>query len=57
MLKETVRVADHVKAEREEIDPPRRIPVGPENKDEIAFESRWTPVAFTLALTDAESEV
>jgi len=56
MLKEAVTVVDRVKADPGEIETNLRIPVGTETAEEFDFESRWTPVAFTQALTDGEGE-
>lgn len=57
MLKQAATVDDRVKAKPQEIDADRRIPAGRENHDDCDFENRWTPVALTLALDEAESEI
>jgi len=57
MLKEAVAVVDRVKADPGEMGTDGHIPVKTETAEEFDFESPWTPVAFTQALNDSESEV
>jgi hypothetical protein len=57
MLKQAARVEDLVKAEPGEMNPDRRISFESDNHDDFDLENRWTPVAFTLALDEAEGEV
>jgi len=56
MLKEAVTVVDRVKADAGEMGADRRIPAKTETAEEFDFESRWTPVAFTQAMSDGEGE-
>ncbi|MBI4964620.1 MAG: hypothetical protein HY913_15180 [Desulfomonile tiedjei] len=57
MLKQAATIADSIKADPEEIDADRRTSVERETGDELDLGSRWTPVAFTLALMDTDGEV
>jgi len=54
MLKNAVELADRRRVEPERISADPRVPDGPDTTDDL--ENRWTPVAFTLALTDDEGE-
>ncbi len=57
MLKQAARVEDRIKAKPGEMNPDRGISAGTENHDDLDSGNRWTPVAFTLALDEAETEV
>jgi hypothetical protein len=57
MLKQAATIDDCFQDGAAEIDVERGLSVEPENHDEFDFENRWTPVAFTLALGKANSEI